>query len=176
MTCANSKKMKVRAQDSVVGDHTNEVKKEILQRLPSKMSDTANLMREVPLAVNCRYQCTLNIDIEDGLTNGSSGVVRKLDFHTDAPMPSIVWPQFDSKEIVAIAHRKYSQYYTQDIKETWTPVFTAKRTFKVGRAHTPVSRMQFPLTPVPTNIMWLSAELQMWMGYIYWSLMRRRYQ
>ncbi len=143
----NDQKMKVTAQDSVVGDHTSEVKREILQRLSSKMSDTANLMKELPLAVNCRYQCTLNIDTEDGLTNGSSGVVRKLDFRTDNPIPSIVWLEFDSNDIGVMTRRKYRHYFTPGIKENWTPIFAAKRTFTVGRAHTPVSRMQFPLTP-----------------------------
>ena len=140
-------KMKVQAQDSVIGDHTNEVRKEILQRLPSKMSDTANLMKELPLAVNCRYQCTLNVDTEDGITNGSCGLVRKLDFRTPSPLPSIVWLEFDSKDIGAMTRRKYSHYFTRDVEESWTPIFAAKRTFTVGRAHTPVSRMQFPLTP-----------------------------
>ncbi len=55
-------------------------------------------MKELPLAVNCRYQCTLNIETEDGLTNESSGVLRKLGFRTDDPIPSIVWLEFDSND------------------------------------------------------------------------------
>ncbi len=46
-----------------------------------------------------------------------------------------------------MTRRKYRHYFTLGIKENWTPIFAAKRTFTVGRAHTAVSRMQFPLTP-----------------------------
>jgi hypothetical protein len=41
---------------------------------------TANLAKHVELAVGMKYDITANIDVEDGITNGSSCEVKFIDF------------------------------------------------------------------------------------------------
>jgi ATP-dependent DNA helicase PIF1 len=144
-----SEKIEVEAQDAIIGDFTDDVKKCIREQIKklSKMSDTANLMCNLKLAVNCRYQTTINIDVEDGMINGSGSVAKKFQFLTESKIPSIVWIQFDDEKVGQLARNKYRAFYTDDVSKTWTPIFAMKRTFFVGRKYAAVARKQFPLTP-----------------------------
>jgi hypothetical protein len=47
-----------------------------LNCIPNKQSETANLAKHVQLAVGMKYDITANIDVEDGITNGSSCEVK----------------------------------------------------------------------------------------------------
>jgi hypothetical protein len=126
---------------------TDDVKRATLDRISPKMSDTANLMTKLPLAVNCMYHVIVNVDVDDGIVNGADCIVKKFQFLTNSKIPSIVWVEFDDKTVGHHMRQKYHSFFTAEIPNTWTPIFAIQRTFCVGRNHTSVARKQFPLAP-----------------------------
>jgi hypothetical protein len=60
------------AFDTVQADVSAKLKAKLLNCIPNKQSETANLAKHVELAVGMKYDITANIDVEDGITNGSS--------------------------------------------------------------------------------------------------------
>jgi hypothetical protein len=68
----NTHNVNVIAFDTVQADVTANLKAKLLNCTPNKQSETANPAKHVELAVGMRYDITANIDVEDGITNGSS--------------------------------------------------------------------------------------------------------
>lgn len=140
-----TEKVTVKAFDTVSGGLSEEIKKELIKRLPKKQSDTANLATEVELAVGMKYDLTANIDVNDGLSNGSSSVLRLIEYKTDSNRPSIVWVEFDDEKIGSETRRKYGHLINRNVEKSWTPIFDIKRSF-VYR-YKSYERIQFPLKP-----------------------------
>lgn len=74
-----TEKVKVQAFDTVHTDVSTSIKAKLLNSLPRKQSDTANLAIEVELAVGMKYDLTNNIDVTDGLINGSSCELKVIE-------------------------------------------------------------------------------------------------
>ena len=140
-----SEKVKVSSVDTISADVSDNIKKKLLSNLPKKQSDTANLGNIVELAVGMKYDLTANIDVDDGLTNGSSCEVRLIEYKTNTPRPSIVWVKFIDEKIGSVTRQKYRHLYSKHVDKTWTPIFDIKRSF-VYRFKT-FDRIQFPLRP-----------------------------
>ena len=134
------------AFDTVQADVSANVKAKLLNCIPNKQSETANLAKHVELAVGMKYDITANIDVEDGITNGSSCEVKFIDFRIkERPTPSIVWVMFNDEKIGMNARKKYSQWYNSNVNKCWTPIFDVKRTFQIRNKT--YERTQFPLRP-----------------------------
>ncbi|VDI56158.1 Hypothetical predicted protein [Mytilus galloprovincialis] len=86
-----SQKVKVKAVDTVCGDLPASVKAKLLSSLPEKQSDTANLAKEVVLAIGMKYDLTANIEVTDGLTNGSTCELKLIECKTTSLRPSTNW-------------------------------------------------------------------------------------
>ena len=70
------------------------------QNLINKLSDdytkTGSLMKSLTLVVGMIVAHTANVDVENGLTNGATGVVKYIDYRMEETnRPSIVWVLFD---------------------------------------------------------------------------------
>ena len=141
----SSQKVLVSSVDTVNADVSDSIKKKLLNSLPKNQSDTANLAKEVELAIGMKYDLTANIGVEDGLTNGASCEVKFIEYKTETPRPSIVWVRFMDDKIGVDTRKKYRHLFSKDIDKTWTPVFDIKRSF-VYRFKT-FDRIQFPLRP-----------------------------
>ncbi|VDI71350.1 Hypothetical predicted protein, partial [Mytilus galloprovincialis] len=140
-----SQKVKVKAVDTVCGDLPASVKTKLLSSLPEKQSDTANLAKEVVLAIGMKYDLTANIEVTDGLTNGSTCELKLIECKTSSLRPSIIWVKFEDARIGANNRRKYSHLYGKDVEKTWTPMFDIKRSFTYK--YKTFERIQFPLRP-----------------------------
>ena len=140
-----SQKVKVTAVDTVCGDLPASVKTKLLSSLPEKQSDTANLAKEVVLAIGMKYDLTANIEVTDGLTNGSTCELKLIECKTKSIRPSIIWVKFKDARIGANSRRKYSHLYGKDVEKTWTPMFDIKRSFTYK--YKTFERIQFPLRP-----------------------------
>ena len=98
------------------------------------------------MAVSLRYHITVNVDVEDGITNGADCVLKKIQYSQEnRKVPKILWVQFDDNRIGHHTRRKFVGEYSSDIDQNWTPIFALDRTYEYNR-HT-VVRTQFPLTP-----------------------------
>ena len=145
---STNEKTTIRAIDTVVGDFSAEVKNKIRERIPDDVSKTAGLMSKLPACICLRYETTCNLNTEDGIVNGASCILRKIQYlRKESSTPSILWVQFDRSRIGQEMRRKYKKYQSQDVDDHWTPIFAVKRNFYTGRNHAPVIRNQFPLRP-----------------------------
>ena len=136
--------------DVVLGHYLPSVKEKTLQAAKKKsVSETANLMTKLPIAVNQRYDICTNLNIPDGLINGTGCVLKHVSYEEQQPgRPSILWVKIDDDDEAGKDQRKkYERFYKHGIDKTWTPLFAAKRQFNLGRDFKPVERKQFPLRP-----------------------------
>ena len=93
---------------------------------------------------------TANVDVENGLTNGASGVVKYIDYRMEGTYrPSIIWVLFDDPRIGRSAREKYRALYNSIIQREWTPVFDAQRTFILN--YKTYQRIQIPLRPASSK-------------------------
>ncbi len=131
-------------KDCVLGNLKNP--QGLLKSLANKnVSQTANLMYRLPIALDERYDITYNVNTEDGLTNGMSCFLKHITCDNDTP--KILWVLFDETSAGQVQRKKYARFYTSEISRTWTPIFAIKLTFYTSRKSIPVMRSQFPLRP-----------------------------
>ena len=130
----------IRCTDTVIGDVSNDVKEICLQKAEkAKLSTTSNLMFRLEAVVGVKYDIATNVDIEDGILNGASCMIRRI-------TPTHIWVEFDEPEIgVQCRNSNRHLYNRNDISSAWTPIFRIKRQFSVGRKAVYVMRCQYPL-------------------------------
>ena len=68
------------AVDTVCGDIAADLKSKVLAQVSENPSKTMGLQKEVHLVKNLPAEICLNVDVEDGLANGSPCIVKELDF------------------------------------------------------------------------------------------------
>ena len=140
-------KVIVNAVDSVLQNHAKNVKERLLRSLKNQddTSKTANLMTKLTLAIGMIYDITVNIDVPDGLTNGSSCTVCLVENRLPGvSRPSIVWVKFLDFAVGKIARQKYRHLFHQGINDDWTPIFNCHRSLVFNS--TTFQRTQFPLS------------------------------
>lgn len=141
-------KVIVNSVDSVLQNHAKNVKERLLRTLKNQddTSKTANLMTKLTLAIGMIYDITVNIDVPDGLTNGSSCTVCLVENRLpEVSRPSIVWVKFLDSAVCKIARQKYRHLFHPGIKDDWTPIFDCQRSLVFNS--TTFQRTQFPLRP-----------------------------
>ena len=92
------------------------------------------------------YVMTVNVNVEDGLTNCATGVVKFIDYRMQGTnRPSIIWVLFDDPRIGRKTREQYfnRDFYNDNIQREWTPVFDVERTFIYN--HKTYQRIQCPL-------------------------------
>ena len=114
-------------------------------------SQTGGLHKQILLAIGLRYEITTNVDVKDGITNGSQCHLKLIDYRHSSeipPKPSILWALFDNPEIGINTRAMNRQYFKRNIQPSWTPIFAIKRQFFLypTYAHVQAARNQFPLT------------------------------
>ncbi|KAL5006836.1 hypothetical protein ScPMuIL_015642 [Solemya velum] len=140
-----SEKVVVKAFDDVKLDISNEIKSRMLKKLPDDTSKTGGLASKIELAVGMKYDLNVNVNVDDGLTNGASGQIEVIDYRLPSQRPSIIWVKFFHSKIGKLSRRKYSHLFRSDIDRSLTPIFDVKRSFLYNSK--PYERIQFPLTP-----------------------------
>ncbi|KAK3932414.1 ATP-dependent DNA helicase [Frankliniella fusca] len=105
----------------------------------------------VKLKVGAQYMVTYNLDTDDGLCNGATGKLKRIDFGTNAKgekKPLRLWIKFHEchvgKKMRHIHKKTISEH---QIPDTWTPLFPLAVTVKTRKnSSLKINRMQFPLT------------------------------
>lgn len=140
-------KVVVTSVDSVIGSVSDDTTRHILNLIPEDTRKTMQLAANIPLAVGCRYEISMNINISDGLANGASGVLEKIQLTSDDHSASgIIWIKFDDAHVGSQTRIESRALYKADISPTWTPISPVCRQFQVGKSHiNQVMRKQFPV-------------------------------
>ena len=125
----------------------------LINSLPDDYSKTGQLMKSLTVVVGMIVVHTANVNVEDGLTNGATGVVKQIDFRMEGTnRPSIIWVLFDDPRVGRTTREKYRKLYNPSINTDWTPVFDVQRTFILN--YKTYQRIQFPLTPASGKSVW----------------------
>ena len=142
-------KVVIACHDTVVSANISAKKcDDLVKSLPDDFSKTGNLMKLLTVAVGMIYVMTVNVDVEDGLTNGSTGIVKLIEYRMkETNRPSIIWVLFDHSRIGKSTREKFYNrgFYNANIQRDWTPVFDVERTFIYN--YKSYQRIQFPLKP-----------------------------
>lgn len=143
-----SKKTIVEAIDSISGEMSPQMKIKILSKIPLDASKTKGLSKYLHLAEDLPAELCINIDIRDGLTNGTPCTIKKLDFRVEGfERCSIVWVLFNSDDIGNKCRKQYSHLYNDSISFSWTPILEITRKFQYNYYNSfQITRRQFPLT------------------------------
>lgn len=88
-----------KASDVIRGTGTRLARKQLLYTLKnSTHQDTMGIPSEIALKINAKYMVSYNVDTEDGICNGATGTLKKIDFgkNTDGlKKPLRLWMEFD---------------------------------------------------------------------------------
>ena len=147
-------KVVISCHDSVVSANipAKECQK-LINNLTDDYSKTGQLMKSLTVVVGMIVVHTANVDVDDGLTNGATGVVKHIDFRMEGTnRPSIIWVLFDDPRVGRTTREKYRKLYNSSIHTDWTPVFDVQRTFIMN--YKTYQRIQFPLTPASGKSVW----------------------
>ena len=73
----------------------------LMVKSAAKYADYNGLMRTLPTAINLVYAITVNIKTDDGLINGATCVLKKIQYleQSTKQMPSILWVYFEDMKI-----------------------------------------------------------------------------
>ena len=110
---------------------------------------TMGLYSVVSLATNEKYDITSNINVSDGLTNGTECVIKEIDYRVEnSTRPSIIWVLFSYIDIGRNQRKEYAHLYKTNIIKDWTPLLEVTRQFTINKkSQVQILRRQFPLRP-----------------------------
>ena len=97
------------------------------------------------LATDLRYDVSINVRIEDGITNGASCIIKKLCISGNNPTGT-VWVEFNDKNVGEMTRKDNKCLYKKGILPSWTPIKPITRQFNPRKQYQ-VIRMHFPLRP-----------------------------
>ena len=141
------------AIDSLVGDTAGGITDKLSNVIKHlKVSDTQGLPYDLFLKLGARYLMTLNNDIQDGLVNGATGLLKKIVYGTKSGslkrVPCILWMEFDDPTVGKDKRAKSQHRYLRDstIQRNWTPIGLETRRFQRGKGVSSykIVRKQFP--------------------------------
>ena len=148
-TLSKADKAQIKAVDIIVGDISDDLKKQMKNKIPEDPTKTMGLYSLVSVATAAKYDLTTNIDVTDGLTNGAECVIENIDYRVEnSTRPSIIWVSFPYPDIGRNQRRENAHLYNATIDRNWTPVLEATRQFRVNKkSQVQILRRQFPLRP-----------------------------
>ena len=104
------------------------------------------LQHELHIGLGLKYEIVMNVNTEDGLTNGASCTVKCVKVPPDKKARGVIWVQFEDNDIGKNTRALGRNKYKPGIDPSWTPFEPETRKFTVGR-NNEVARTQFPLRP-----------------------------
>lgn len=137
----------VDAIDDISGDVSFALRSLILEKIPDDSKLTMGLQKSLTLGIGLPAEVCLNIDTEDGLTNGAPCCIKKFDNRVqNSSRCSIIWVEFEDESIGRHWRNRYRHLYTDSIPLSWTPILETCRRFSFKHYKTYlIVRRQFPL-------------------------------
>ena len=136
----------VTAVDSAPTDITAAMQKLVLAAAQNKdVNSTGNLPYQLTVKEDLLYDLTANVDVEDGMVNGAECRVRYIEKNpANKTFPKCIWVEFIDSVVGRNIRRMWNTQNNSKVNNTWTPLFSIRRTFTVRRSQK-VTRTQFPL-------------------------------
>jgi ATP-dependent DNA helicase PIF1 len=129
---------KIKAKDSKRDLHTKRIAVNVTSTNPH---ETGGLENEIQVALHAKYMQTKNVDTEDGLVNGATGTIIKLELPPSNPLEGTIFVKFDDPNTGKQAKSK-SKY------KGLVPIQPVAATFSISEKSSSilVERVQFPGT------------------------------
>ncbi|WAR31911.1 hypothetical protein MAR_034453 [Mya arenaria] len=145
--CPDGKKTIVSAIDSISGDIPSHLKTKLLSKIPEDSNKTKGLSKYLHIAEECPAELCANIDVSDGLANGTPCLKKKIEFRVPgSDRCSIIWVHFDEQNVGKTYRNQYKHLFTVDIPSHYTPIIEINRQFSFNYYQSfHVTRRQFPL-------------------------------
>ncbi|CAB3983616.1 ATP-dependent DNA helicase PIF1 [Paramuricea clavata] len=142
-------KYTIKAQDSVIGACSAELKEKIMRQIPFvPLKNSKQLALKLNIAVGQRSEIAINVCTDDGLTNGASNIIRLIRLTNDSKPSGFVWVEFDYEDVGKKTRQENRNLFVRGIPNTWTPIKPVTTQFSVGKTKSAqVVRKQFPLRP-----------------------------
>ena len=90
---ATENKFTINAEDIVIGAISPELRNKILRQISNDPRKTKQLASTLCLAEGERTDFVMNIQTEDGMTNGAGNVIKLVQLHQQTKPSGIVWVQ-----------------------------------------------------------------------------------
>jgi len=144
---SSQQKYTVTAIDSVVGALSKGMMHRVLTMIPTDIRKTVQLPQQLQLLIEGRYELCANINVNDGLANGTGGILKRVDLSSsNNTAAGIIWMDFEHKNIGKETRNDAKHLYTRSIPNDWTPIHPLSRQFQVGKSqNSQVIRKQFPV-------------------------------
>ena len=152
LTCLNKNlniAYECRAEDIAEGDVSADVKQNTLKIIEmKKRTETYGLATNILLKEEGNYMITVNINTEDGLVNGASGILKKIEAIEGKPYK--LWIHFSDKNVGSKTRQKYQYAIKRSgYDSNWTPIEKITRDIPMNnpkfRQNVRIRRTQFPV-------------------------------
>lgn len=104
------------------------VKQNLVRCLRENQASTGQLKNTLTLAESTIYDISLNIYVSDGLTNGATCVLQRIQYKDSTTRPAIVCVLFSDCKIGTLQRNQYRHAFNVNVDPRWTPIFETKRT------------------------------------------------
>ncbi|KAE8740983.1 hypothetical protein FOCC_FOCC013509 [Frankliniella occidentalis] len=139
------------ASDVIRGNGSQLAQRQILYTLNTKKTNqTMGIPKSLPLKISGKYMMTYNVNTEDGLCNGATGTLMRIDQgknNDGDKKPLRLWIKFDDPKVGSLLRKKFhSKMRNLQIPDDWTPIEPITVTIQTKKNSTlKVNRKQFPL-------------------------------
>ena len=125
----------IAASDTVSTKLTPEVATALKARVSTNnnRNETGNLLSRLILKEGSRVGITMNVDKQDGLTNGADGTVCGSVIPEGSLTPLYVLVKFDNPRVGKTLRSVMAGRVNMGLTGLWTPIRRETATFKVGR-------------------------------------------
>jgi hypothetical protein len=139
----------INAKDRVVGSTPPNMRKKILEQFRKSHAKNCQLPNTVVACKDICYDLTVNLDTADGLTNGATCKIMKIDIELTDTLPSgIIWVQFLEPSSGKSLRSESKRLYRSGYNPNWTPLHPVAKEFAAGKdGRAQIQRYQFPLRP-----------------------------
>ena len=121
-----------------------------MSKIPDDPRETKQIVSDLQLSVGERTDrnSIKKVRTDDGMTNGASNVIKKIQLKEKDKPSGVTWVQFDHSDVGEKTRHENRNLHVQGIDSTWTPIKPITTLFAVGRNQSAqIVRKQFPLRP-----------------------------
>ena len=128
---ATTEKLTIKAIDKITQNINRHdmIKALAMVQTGTKYSEIYGLRRVLSVAIGLVYSISCNLFTEDGLINGATCTLKKIEkmTNTSEALPKILWVEFSDNNIGQRTRHQYRHLRLSHILDTWTPIFAITR-------------------------------------------------
>ena len=133
---ASGDKYNIEALDSLIGANSAELRDKILKQTPVDPRKIKQLASNLQLAEGERTEITVNVRTDDGMTNGTGNIIKKIQLHRKNKPSGVIWVLFDHTDVGEKTRHDNRHLYVHNINRAWIPIKLITVQFAVGRTQT----------------------------------------